>query len=533
MFLRFNQKDVAAETNLTRGTFKRSKMPPMTLPTIDDNETINVTIGATLGIGALLNPIWHTSKLPSCEKGFIRQGVDCVKFICSYGYEKHGSSCIKKEDRIKPIFTESSLPFFECLIRQSPTIYMTVRNASKMNAINSFMGSEYQFKRTRDSDILQIITDVRNTSKLLKAIEKQFVNDNGTKFVYFISNNVHITKLHGFDVTRTFPNNSLCANRRIFTVKPGKNLAKNCSIKRRKQYYSSSDYVSWMILRNYRSVYSMRTMLSICLSFYHTHNQQCPLQVLNNNFSININGTASLHQSKVKLSSNQYLPWHNGIAFCFSKDYSTTYVPKWKITINKIAHVITMTGLPLSIICYIWVIATFVFFKKLRNVPGYNNVGLTCSLLCSDVLFTVAIFADRTLCIGTAVLLHWTLLLSYAWCVIIGFEIATKFRSSAAGLRISNSFHRFYKYLAFVFLVATATVTVSLILSASNTIEFMYGGHNLCWIHNYYARVIGFLAPVAVLNSVTAGSLVYTIFAIHKEIQDNIALQLIPTKTKI
>ena len=469
------------------------------------------------GIGSILYPVSYISIFPSCKNGLIRD--KCLEFLCSYGYRKSDSKCIRKTNRIKKV---SFHTFLECLMSQSPSMFMEVKNLSITKSFENFMSENYSFIPVNDLNILRV-QPIKpliklNILELLNDIKNQVKHSTAVTKVYITSNDIHFTALLGFDISSTFPNESLCANTILPDEKDIK-LGENCSIHYLNNTYEQGNYVSWIVLKMYKHRYVMQCKVSICQSFYHTVHQSCQLHTIINSYTIRSNMFLNLNDSRREIPPEQYLPLPNGIAYCIT---SANEHENWKVTIHKIESIITLIGLPISILCYVWITAVFLSNRQMRNVPRYNTVALCISLLFSDVLFILSLFADRheTLCKGIAVLLHWSLLHGYAWGVAIAFEVATKFRSSVAGLRSNRSFKRFSRYIAFSVSVATVIVSISLILNESNTVNFMYGGNGLRWIHNYYASVIGFIIPVAILTLITVTGLLFTVVKIRKEMKN-------------
>ena len=96
---------------------------------------------------------------------------------------------------------------------------------------------------------------------------------------------------------------------------------------------------------------------------------------------------------------------------------------------DAIGGYITTVGLALSIACLSIVVITYVWFPKLRTVPGLVLLGLSLSLILHQALLLVSYLAtsQSTACKGVAVLLHFMILSAFTWMTIMSYDVAKTF----------------------------------------------------------------------------------------------------------
>ena len=96
---------------------------------------------------------------------------------------------------------------------------------------------------------------------------------------------------------------------------------------------------------------------------------------------------------------------------------------------DAIGGYITTVGLALSIACLSIVVITYVWFPKLRTMPGLVLLGLSLSLILHQALLLVSYLAtsQSTACKGVAVLLHFMILSAFTWMTIMSYDVAKTF----------------------------------------------------------------------------------------------------------
>ena len=91
---------------------------------------------------------------------------------------------------------------------------------------------------------------------------------------------------------------------------------------------------------------------------------------------------------------------------------------------------ITFTGTLLSIISLCFLLAVYLSFKELRNLPGKCLISLSWALICYQIIF---LFAEKsnevvTVCKVVAVCLHFFVLAAFSWMSIMAFDTSSTFK---------------------------------------------------------------------------------------------------------
>lgn len=91
---------------------------------------------------------------------------------------------------------------------------------------------------------------------------------------------------------------------------------------------------------------------------------------------------------------------------------------------------ITFTGGLLSITSLCFLLAVYLSFKELRNLPGKCLINLSCSLLCYQTLLICSEKSKEVeaVCKVVAVCLHFFVLAAFSWMSVMAFDIATTFK---------------------------------------------------------------------------------------------------------
>ena len=114
----------------------------------------------------------------------------------------------------------------------------------------------------------------------------------------------------------------------------------------------------------------------------------------------------------------------------FSDDHdSSQHTPEVTSPHDVIGSYVTTVGLSLSIACLSIVVITYVWFPKLRTMPGLVLLGLSLSLILHQALLLVSYLAtsQSTACKGVAVLLHFMILSAFTWMTIMSYDVAKTF----------------------------------------------------------------------------------------------------------
>ena len=96
---------------------------------------------------------------------------------------------------------------------------------------------------------------------------------------------------------------------------------------------------------------------------------------------------------------------------------------------DVIGRYLTTIGLSLSVICLVLVIVTYLWFPKLRTVPGLVLLSLSLSLLAYQALLlaTPSVTSYYQACKAIAVMLHFSILSAFAWMTIMSYDVTKTF----------------------------------------------------------------------------------------------------------
>ena len=124
----------------------------------------------------------------------------------------------------------------------------------------------------------------------------------------------------------------------------------------------------------------------------------------------------------------------NGTGVFICGDFKQEYVVEEPVPTEEksltASQVITLVGCSLSVVALVILLFIYARYKELRNLPGLNLMGLSVAM----VLYHVAFFLTgqsgyAVLCKAVAVCLHYFLLCSFAWMVVMAFDLTKTFAS--------------------------------------------------------------------------------------------------------
>ena len=218
------------------------------------------------------------------------------------------------------------------------------------------------------------------------------------------------------------------------------------------------------------------------------------------------------------MKAEEYLPLLQGIGVCAVQVNRKTFLPVWHWlkSVRDVEYYISIIGTSFSIICYIWIIATYLSFKKLTSIPGLNTVAFCSSLLLADMSFLIATEANAVynLCKAIGIILHWSLLTAQMWVIVIAIDLASKFGVLTVVSRERNT-KPFFRYCIFAFIVPTVIVVITLLLNETSTSYVGYGDHGVCWIKDFNARIFSYIVPIAFGFLLSVTTIVFTIYKIR------------------
>ena len=312
------------------------------------------------------------------------------------------------------------------------------------------------------------------------------------------------TELYGFHVEGSFRENRLCAQPEELTDIEG-NFSSSCDYTTANGTIKNENLVLWVEVSNS----GFKRKMSTCKQYHLKSN--CVLQKLTAGYTVeNQTLTYRYLNSEYTFHADQFVPLLKGVGVCKSSFLKSEN----RNLISDIEEIIAIVLTSISVVCYLLVIATYIYFKELRVISNFNLITLCSLLLLSDstMLLSAKVTGKKTLCKYISVVLHWSLLASYQWVLCMAIELAVKF----SGLAPRSSRRSYFKANVLVStLVPTLFVSLTFVLEFTGVTYIGYG-NNDCWISGYYAKMFFYIAPLSVIFISCVVCLCFTIYKIRK-----------------
>ncbi|XP_076368161.1 uncharacterized protein LOC143255803 isoform X2 [Tachypleus tridentatus] len=196
---------------------------------------------------------------------------------------------------------------------------------------------------------------------------------------------------------------------------------------------------------------------------------------------------------------------HFGMIFLESVDPDSFIEEKHEAALKTI----TYFGCSLSIFGLALTILTFIVFRKWRKGIGHQTLcNLAVALLGSLVIFLIDINKKHGpgLCMLSAALLHYFLMVSFGWMLVEAVLQYLRF------VKVVGTYIPRFMCKAMICAWGTPLLIVCLVLSIDH--KQYYYGKNICWLAPY-GFYIAFLAPVGivvVVSLVVFNTVIYSIF---------------------
>ena len=199
---------------------------------------------------------------------------------------------------------------------------------------------------------------------------------------------------------------------------------------------------------------------------------------------------------------------------------------------------ITVIGNTVSTISSIALILSYMFLKATFSTFDKNVMCLSVCLLLSHVLqFLVNWLNQKPIwCKAIGILLHWSLLDSFMWMVVMSYDFFSTFSSKMLIIDRKKK-STFRNSLIFTTLLSTCVVLTCIFLGIPKDNFSGYGINGICFVSKFWANLFGFVLPVSLILVLNIAFLVFSVVRIHRMKQDNKrALQFSnsnPSKKKI
>ena len=185
-------------------------------------------------------------------------------------------------------------------------------------------------------------------------------------------------------------------------------------------------------------------------------------------------------------------------------------IPSWLKTVA----VINITGHSCSLFSLCLLIATYFLLKPEFTLMDKNIVCLSSSLLVAHCLQLNMVFFSNfpMFCKWGAVLLHWSLLLSFMWIAAISFDLYTTFKSMKP-VTIHSRKQRFKKYSIAALGMSTTIIVVCVAMGIPREDFAGYGDKGRCFIVKFWPNLFAFTVPI---TTVMVASVILTVLTMCK-----------------
>lgn len=461
----------------------------------------------------------------------------CVKHSCPSSYQKTGSECVKERGLPgkENIYIEKAA-FDQCLAFYGLKAYVSLTNNTNFNIKKFRKDLQYELgvnvtfnallNLSSSAKIMVIIPPagsnfLRNLNRALRSNKTELWNGIDHYFVT-LNASLSVTELYGFDISRSFSQYRICAERRIYNAANVK-LSPNCDFTfDQNTSIPYQNTTMWKVIDKDNN----KLFVSVCEKF-HLHKTRCPQKVLASNVTILQNKTLTRYSNNKYESyhSEHYTPLEKGYSVCLATFAFTNQIFGWHERLTDAEHYISLIVTCGSIFCYVSILTTYILFTELRTIPGLSHMSMCVTLLIADGLFFCSIISRRTYtsCESIAVALHWSLLSAFMWTAVIAFDLVTKFSSFTVDLN-ERKLKRFLPRCCFAFAVPTLTVLVTTVLEKISVIDVGYGKNEFCWNFDVEARIAWYICPVSFIFLITVAALSLTIYKLNTSHQQNQAV---------
>lgn len=415
---------------------------------------------------------------------------NCVDIICGYGYRRIGATCIKvKRDLL--LLPSNQI----CGVEKNFTLTFKRRKTNIAKIVKTF--SRFLKMKNVSNQIQYDSITVQNISlQILQSIIRSRAGDQIWQYAEEISIPLRedFALDYGGSNISSYKKSFLCAVSEI-KIHPIHNLT--CE----NLLLDQNMTILEIVFRPNNTVYNVTT----CKNFY--LNSDCLLRKVKE-FSIFDNRSLSIPGNGL-LSIEEYIPHADGVYVCFHTKSNQLVMenPEWRKQIEHISEKISITGTSVSVLCYIYLLHHFVK-SGLENTAQQNMAALCFSLLLTDSLFLIIeqLNQFQIACYIAGVVFHWLLLVVNMFVLIIAYEFAVTFRKRIVQRQTQNR-KRFFSYCCVALLIPTLTVTITTLFDQFHFVDIGYGGDNLCWMTNYYAKLISYVIPFVLTCIIASGAL--------------------------
>ena len=213
--------------------------------------------------------------------------------------------------------------------------------------------------------------------------------------------------------------------------------------------------------------------------------------------------------------------WCEGIGGTFEDETFLCFKSGSVIEVSHLKDISLQTimtvGSSISFVSLTILLITYVAFKKYNNLGGKNIICLSSSLIIVHLLLIILEYLNDNdvICRVGAVLLHFALLLAFSWMAIIAFEFYHTF-SKIRPVHQSEQKERFYRYLVISFTSSFLISFICLMIDIPDERYAGYGLNRVCFVSKFWANLLAFVVPVAIVLIFNVYFLTSTIWILYK-----------------
>ena len=468
----------------------------------------------------------------------------CRKIDCAPGYSFKDNICVKDSQIIIPkdqnITNQSGQGFVKCLTSRPVYLYLVVLNNTlrETNLINHLQDAFNNLGLIEDNFTLiqneisgHIMTVLKTSYKTFKENKtltmEDILNDfdllpsiwkNVAEIYLSSSDTIEVTPLYGFDPSRYFSSHRLCSFKHDLNMTET-NFTNTCQQQQQSNETNNNDELSFTIRINQTS----HDIITSKCSIFHLHSS-CPVIKINENL-ITISqiqkNVSFIHKGKhYHFEPLQYLPTGDGgIKVCtINMDPYKAKQYKWEKDFEDIEIKLIVVFVGISIFFGVLFLIIHMFFKELRNRGGIFFMFLAANVLITDCLFFMCSTNYKVI----AILLHFSLLSVNVWTTVLVIDICWTFtrRQIENAQSTTSSKMTFWKAVA-VYSISLLIVGVCVVLDETDTIRFGYGQNSVCWMTQYYPRLVAYTIPVLTTYVICFVCLVFLLCHLRKQKSDS------------
>ncbi|XP_059847801.1 adhesion G protein-coupled receptor E1-like isoform X3 [Hypanus sabinus] len=167
-------------------------------------------------------------------------------------------------------------------------------------------------------------------------------------------------------------------------------------------------------------------------------------------------------------------------------------------------RMITIFGIPFSLVCLLISILTFILCRSLRSIRTTIHTHLCISLFIAEFIFIVGIdkTKDTTICAVIAGFLHYFFLACFAWMLLEGIQLYLMV------VQVFNAKSLRAKYM-YLFGYGCPLIVVGISAAAFHR---GYGTEKHCWLDLKSGFLWAFLAPVCIIILLNGGFFIITVW---------------------